>query len=83
MTGLVLFLYNRLDESVCGERGCPEGGKYRNKGLCYKKDAGASIFFFSFFFFFKKTKKPNKQKSRSKTLLGVVTNILGVREGTL
>lgn len=57
--------------------------KYGNKGICYKKDTGSFIFFFlSFFFFFKKKTKPNKQKSQGKTLLGVVTNILGVREGT-
>lgn len=55
-----------------GERSFPGGGKYLNKGLCYKKDAGSFIFFSSHFSFsLKKTKKQktNKQKSQKLEML--------------
>lgn len=57
--------------------------KYGNKGYVIRKTLDLLFFFLSFFFFFKKKTKPNKQKSQGKTLLGIVTNILGVGEGTL
>lgn len=46
-----------------GERSFPGGGKYCNKGLCDKKDAGSFIFFSSHFSFSLKKQKNRTNKN--------------------
>lgn len=58
-----------------GNAGFQEEENITIKGYVIRKTLDLLFFFLLIFFFFFKKTKTNKQKSRSKTLLGVVTNI--------